>query len=221
MTVEWNISQTLIDYPLAIAEMESRVAAIHLGAASELVWLLEHPPLYTSGTSAKAGDLLTPNRFPVYEAGRGGQYTYHGPGQQIAYVMMDLKKRDQDLRKFVKELEQWLINSLGVLGVKGERREGRVGIWVATNDGSEAKIAALGIRVRKWITFHGISLNINPDLEHFSGIIPCGIRAHGVTSLVDLGIDIDKSEISIILQEQFTQIFGDNDPARSKTRMAQ
>ena len=184
--------------------MEARVAAIHAGTASELIWFLEHPALYTAGTSAKERDLLFPQRFPVYAAGRGGQYTYHGPGQLIAYVMLDLRQ-SRDIRAFVRMLEEWLIRSLLTLGVHGERREGRVGIWVTKDDGSEAKIAALGIRVRKWISFHGVSLNINPDLEHFSGIVPCGIREHGVTSLMDLGIMATRERVIEVMREGFCE----------------
>jgi len=191
--------------------MEERVALIQSGHASELIWLLEHPPLYTAGTSAKASGLLEHDRFPVHTTGRGGQHTYHGPGQLIAYVMLDLKSRatqnTPDLRHFVYCLEQWLINSLHQLGINGERREGRVGIWVKTANG-EAKIAALGIRVRKWITYHGVALNIAPDLEHFSGIVPCGIKEHGVTSLAALGVDIHKDEVITILKKQFSLLFG-------------
>lgn len=222
LPLEWRVSDVLVAYPEAFAQMESRVAAIHDGTAPELVWVLEHPPLYTSGTSAKPADLLVPERFPVFDAGRGGQYTYHGPGQLIAYVMLNLKARAKgtqpDIRVFVSQLEQWLMDSLKQLGVEGDRREGRVGIWVTLKNGREAKIAALGIRVRKWITFHGIALNINPDLEHFSGIIPCGIKEHGVTSLADLGIHTTQVEVTEVLRGQFIQIFGAdvNNEARQK-----
>lgn len=209
--VDWLISDAQVAYEDALAVMESRVAAIAEGTAPELVWLLEHPPLYTAGTSAKAEDLLTPDRFPVFAAGRGGQYTYHGPGQRVAYVMLDLKRRQPDVRAFVAALEAWVIGTLWQHHVRGERREDRVGVWVRRPDKGadrEDKIAAIGIRVRKWVTFHGISLNVDPDLEHFSGIVPCGVEAHGVTSLVDLGIPITLPEIDIILRQQFEAVFG-------------
>lgn len=185
--MEWKISKEPVPYESALTEMQARVQAIHEGGAEDQVWLLEHLPLYTAGTSAKAEDLLDP-RFPVYEAGRGGEYTYHGPGQRIGYVMMDLKKRQSapDIKRYVWQLEEWIITALRAFDVKGERREGRVGIWVDTPQG-EKKIAALGVRVRHWITFHGISINVNPDLSHFTGIVPCGISEYGVTSLKELG----------------------------------
>lgn len=185
--MEWKISKEPVPYEFALTEMQARVQAIHENGAEDHVWLLEHPPLYTAGTSAKAEDLLDP-RFPVYEAGRGGEYTYHGPGQRIGYVMMDLKKRQSapDIKRYVWQLEEWIITALRAFDVKGERREGRVGIWVDTPQG-EKKIAALGVRVRHWITFHGISINVNPDLSHFTGIVPCGISEYGVTSLKELG----------------------------------
>lgn len=184
--MDWITSTEPVPYETALQEMQARVQAIHEGRAGDMVWFLEHPPLYTAGTSAKAQDLLDP-RFPVYEAGRGGEYTYHGPGQRVAYVMMDLKKRQSapDIRKYVWQLEEWIIRALDVLGVKGERRQGRIGIWVDTPQG-EKKIAALGVRVRHWITFHGISINVDPDLSHFGGIVPCGISDYGVTSLKEL-----------------------------------
>lgn len=209
--VDWLISDTPVAYEDALAVMESRVAAIAEGTAPELVWLLEHPPLYTAGTSAKEADLLTPDRFPVFAAGRGGQYTYHGPGQRVAYVMLDLKRRQPDVRAFVAALEAWVIGTLWQQHVRGERREDRVGVWVRRPDKGadrEDKIAAIGIRVRKWVTFHGISLNVDPDLEHFSGIVPCGVEQHGVTSLVDLGIPITLPEVDIILRRQFEDVFG-------------
>ncbi|WP_439530436.1 lipoyl(octanoyl) transferase LipB [Pannonibacter sp.] len=209
--VDWLISDTPVAYEDALAVMESRVAAIAEGTAPELVWLLEHPPLYTAGTSAKSEDLLTPDRFPVFAAGRGGQYTYHGPGQRVAYVMLDLKRRQPDVRAFVAALEAWVIGTLWQHHVRGERREDRVGVWVRRPDKGaerEDKIAAIGIRVRKWVTFHGISLNVDPDLEHFSGIVPCGVEQHGVTSLVDLGIPITLPEVDIILRQQFEDVFG-------------
>ena len=209
--VEWVIDDEPVPYEVAQKEMEERVAAIAAGQAAERVWLLEHPPLYTAGTSANPADLIMKNRFPVYETGRGGQYTYHGPGQRVAYVMLDLKRRKQDVRAFVACLEQWLINTLWQHHIRGERREDRVGVWVRRPEkgiGIEEKIAAIGIRLRKWVTFHGISLNVDPDLEHFSGIVPCGIQKHGVTSFVDLGLPLTLPEVDIILREQFEELFG-------------
>jgi lipoyl(octanoyl) transferase len=210
--VNWRISDDLVAYPDAIQAMEDRVQSIIAGTAAEQVWLLEHPPLYTAGTSSKGGDLLSPDRFPVYATGRGGQYTYHGPGQRIAYVMLDLNQRGQDLRRYVYDLEDWVIRTLDRLNIKGERREGRVGIWIA--DGSrEDKIAAIGVRVRRWVTFHGIAINVDPDLSHFSGIVPCGIQAtaaepYGVTSLAKLGHLISLPEVDVVLKETFSEIFG-------------
>lgn len=191
--------------------MEERVAAIRDGTATELVWLLEHPPLYTAGTSAKEADLLDSTRFPVYRAGRGGQYTYHGPGQRIAYTMLDLRERGPDVRCFVHNLEEWVIRALASFNVKGERREGRVGIWVDRGGGREDKIAAIGVRIRRWVTFHGISINVEPELEHFSGIVPCGIGDDGlgVTSLVDLGLPVTMTDLDIALQDGFEDVFGD------------
>ena len=216
--VEWRIAPGLVSYEEALKTMEDRAEAIARGEASELVWLIEHPPLYTAGTSAKAQDLLD-SRFPVHDAGRGGQYTYHGPGQRIAYVMLDLRRRKQDVRAFVCALEAWLIATLAAFNVKGERRDDRVGVWVARPDkargldGSmaEDKIAALGIRLRRWVTFHGVSLNVEPDLSHFSGIVPCGIaQAHyGVTSLVDLGLPVTMPEVDSILRREFEGVFGE------------
>lgn len=201
--MEWKISEEPVDYPEAVEFMEKRVAAIRDGTADELVWLLEHPSIYTAGTSAKAEDLLNP-KFPVFETGRGGQYTYHGPGQLIAYVMLDLKKRSQepDLKKYICNLEQWIINTLEALDIRGERREGRVGIWVDT-DGREEKIAAIGVRVRHWVTYHGISINIDPNLSHFEGIVPCGIQGHGVTSLKALGQDCLLENLHKILKSNW------------------
>jgi lipoyl(octanoyl) transferase len=205
--MEWIISQGPIAYPDAVSFMESRVAGIRAGTAGEAVWLLEHPPLYTAGTSAKAGDLLD-NRFPVFETGRGGQYTYHGPGQRVAYVLLDLKKRQAvpDIRKYIHNLEEWIIRTLAEFGVVGERREGRVGIWVDRGGGREEKIAAIGVRVRHWVTYHGIAINVNPDLTHFSGIVPCGIREHGVTSLHALGKAISMADLDNTLKEQWDAI---------------
>ncbi|PLX36874.1 MAG: lipoate-protein ligase B [Hyphomicrobiales bacterium] len=210
--VEWMISDALIPYPEAVAAMEARVAAIADGTAAECVWLLEHPPLYTAGTSADPGDLVAPDRFPVYQTGRGGQYTYHGPGQRVAYVMLDLKRRRPDVRAFVVALEEWLIRTLWQYHVRGERRDDRVGVWVRRPDKGvavEDKIAAIGIRLRRWVSFHGISLNVEPELDHFSGIIPCGIREHGVTSLVDLGIPVTLAEVDMILRREFEELFGE------------
>nr|WP_321456681.1 lipoyl(octanoyl) transferase LipB [uncultured Cohaesibacter sp.] len=209
--VEWIISDRQIPYPEAMVFMENRIAAIASGTAPECVWLLEHPPLYTAGTSANPEDLVSPDRFDVFSTGRGGQYTYHGPGQRIAYVMLDLKRRQQDIRLFVESLEAWIINTLAEHNIKGERRKERVGVWVSRPEkgaGVEDKIAAIGIRVRKWITFHGISLNIEPDLEHYSGIVPCGIAQHGVTSFVDLGYPIAMTDVDMTLREEFESLFG-------------
>ncbi|MEF2072790.1 lipoyl(octanoyl) transferase LipB [Consotaella aegiceratis] len=214
--VEWLIWEGLTKYQDALAFMDARATAIHRGEAGEAVLLLEHPPLYTAGTSADVADLVAPDRFPVFKAGRGGEYTYHGPGQRIAYVMLDLKRRRPDIRAFVAALEQWIIATLAEFQVKGERREDRVGVWVQrperppSPDGSPAedKIAAIGIRVRHWVTLHGISLNVDPDLEHFSGIIPCGVRNHGVTSLVDLGLPVTMPEVDGLLRRNFEAVFG-------------
>lgn len=206
--MQFLTEKTLVDYPTAVAEMERRVDGIRAGTADEAVWLLEHPSLYTAGTSAKAKDLLAP-QFPVYDSGRGGQYTYHGPGQRVAYVILDLKKRQQapDIKKYVWQLEEWIIRSLVQLGVTGERREGRVGIWVVTPQGEE-KIAAIGVRVRHWVTYHGISINVNPDLSHFSGIVPCGIAEHGVTSLRALGVKAEMADVDRVLQDVWDSVFG-------------
>ena len=209
-TPEWRISDSPVPYPGALETMEDRVAAIREGAAGELIWLLEHPPLYTAGTSAKEADLLEPSSFPVYRAGRGGQYTYHGPGQRIVYTMLDLRERGPDVRCFVHNLEEWVIQALASFNVKGERREGRVGIWVDRGGGREDKIAAIGVRIRRWITFHGISINVEPDLSHFDGIVPCGIgeTGLGVTSLVDLGLPVTMTDLDVALQESFEGVFG-------------
>ena len=208
-TPERRISDTPVPYPDALSAMEERVANIRNGGAGELIWLLEHPALYTAGTSAKDGDLLDSARFPVYRAGRGGQYTYHGPGQRIAYTMLDLRKRGPDVRCFVHNLEEWVIRALASFNVKGERREGRVGIWVDRGGGREDKIAAIGVRIRRWVTFHGISINVEPDLEHFSGIVPCGIDEDGlgVTSLVDLGLPVTMADLDVALRESFETVF--------------
>jgi lipoyl(octanoyl) transferase len=210
IVAEWSVSQGLVPYPEAVRAMEERVAAIGHGTASERVWLLEHPPLYTAGTSAKDQDLLEA-RFPAFKTGRGGQHTYHGPGQRVVYVMLDLNRRDKrDVRVFVRDLEEWLIRALARLGVTGERRKGRVGIWVATPDGGEDKIAAIGVRLRRWVSYHGISLNVCPDLSHYSGIVPCGIAEPGlgVTSLAALGTGASLADADIALKSAFVEIFG-------------
>ena len=214
--VEWITSDGLTDYEAAVAFMEARAADIAAGTADESIWLVEHPALYTAGTSAKPADLTDPDRFPVFEAKRGGQYTYHGPGQRVAYVMLDVGARGHDVRKFVHQMEAWIIATLGEFNVVGERREGRVGVWVTRPekpplpDGSprEDKIAALGIRLRKWVSFHGLSINVEPDLSHFEGIVPCGIRDHGVTSLVDLGLPVTMADVDIALKRTFEDVFG-------------
>lgn len=203
---EWNTTLEPIGYDDARAKMETRVNAMVKGEAEELVWLLEHPSLYTAGTSADPADLLAP-QFPVYETGRGGEYTYHGPGQRVAYVMLDLNTRGRDIKKFIWKLEEWIIQTLAQIGITCERREGRVGIWVAHDDGSEAKIAAIGIRARKWVTYHGIAINVNPDLSHFAGIVPCGIKEHGVTSLHQEGLHVSMKELDTALQNCFEKVF--------------
>jgi lipoyl(octanoyl) transferase len=210
--VEWRVSTAPVPYPEAVATMESRVAAIADGEAAELVWLLEHPPLYTSGTSGKDADLLDP-RFPLFSTGRGGQLTYHGPGQQVAYVMLDLKRRRPDVRAYVAGLEQWIIQTLATFNVRGERREDRVGVWVARPDkgmGHEDKIAAIGVRLRRWVSFHGISINVEPDLMHFAAIVPCGVvdPRYGVTSLADLGLPVTMGEFDVALRRAFEEVFG-------------
>ena len=211
-TPEWLHADMPVPYPDALAFMEQRVAEIRQGTAPECIWLLEHPPLYTAGTSANAEDLLD-SRFPVYEAGRGGQYTYHGPGQRVAYVMLDLKRRGPDLRCYVHNLEEWIIRTLAKFNVDGERRPGRVGIWIdrgsdAQGQRREDKIAAIGVRVRRWVTYHGISINLEPDLSHFEGIVPCGIREHGVTSLVDLGLPVTLQDLDAAMKLSFDEVFG-------------
>jgi lipoyl(octanoyl) transferase len=209
--VEWQVAPAPVGYAEAVAFMEARVADIAAKTAPELVWLVEHPPLYTAGTSARAEDLVAPDRFPVFATGRGGEYTYHGPGQRVAYAMLDLSARRQDIRAFVAALEAWLIATLAEFNVRGERRDDRVGVWVRRPDrGAEVedKIAAIGIRVRRWVTFHGISLNVEPDLEHFSGIVPCGVRGHGVTSLVDLGLPVTMADADAALRAAFEDVFG-------------
>jgi lipoyl(octanoyl) transferase len=213
---DWLISDRTVPYEEALATMEARVADIRAGRAPELVWLLEHPPLYTAGTSSRDIDLLQPARFPVHVAGRGGQYTYHGPGQRVAYVMLDLRRRRHDVRRFVSDLEEWTIRTLGRFNVAAERRAGRVGVWVGRPDkpplpdGSprEDKIAAIGVRIRHWVSFHGISINVEPDLSHYAGIVPCGIADHGVTSLVDLGLPVTLADLDMALAETFVEVFG-------------
>ncbi len=215
--VEWITTEGLTDYDQAVEFMETRAAAIFAGDADECIWLVEHPPLYTAGTSAKPSDLTDPDRFPVYPTKRGGQYTYHGPGQRVVYVMLDVGKRGHDVRKFVQQLEDWVISTLDQFNVKGEIRDGRVGVWVVRNDKplgitgkpQEDKIAAIGIRLRKWISFHGISINVEPDLDHFGGIVPCGITEHGVTSLVDLGLPVEMGDLDVALRTTFGHVFAE------------
>lgn len=210
--VAWQVDNAPVPYPLAAQFMEARAAEIAAGRAQELVWLLEHPPLYTGGTSAKPADLVEPERFEVFQTGRGGQYTYHGPGQRVGYVMLDLRKRGRDVSAFVRGLEQWIIDTLAEFDVRAERRCGRVGVWVTRTDMSgqviEEKIAAIGVRLRKWVSFHGISINLNPDLSHFSGIVPCGIAEHGVTSLSALGKDVSMEQLDAALRRNFEALFG-------------
>lgn len=215
--MDWLTSPGMTQYEDAVREMEARAAAIREGTAGEAIWLVEHPPLYTAGTSARPEDLTDPDRFPVFPTKRGGQYTYHGPGQRVAYVMLDVGARGHDVRRFVRQLEDWIILTLSEFNVTGERREGRVGVWVVRPekpplpDGTprEDKIAALGIRLRKWVSFHGISINVEPDLSHFDGIIPCGVREHGVTSLVDLGLPVTMEDVDMALKRTFPKVFDD------------
>jgi len=214
---EWRLSDGAVPYPEALAVMEARVADIRAGRAGELIWLLEHPPLYTAGTSAKAQDLLQPTRFPVHATGRGGQYTYHGPGQRVVYVMLDLRARRQDVRRFVSDLEEWTIRTLARFAVTAERRAGRVGVWVgrpvkprlANGQPREDKIAAIGVRIRHWVSFHGLSINVEPDLSHYAGIVPCGISEHGVTSLVALGLPVTLADLDTALAATFDEVFGE------------
>lgn len=210
--VRWNVADGFVDYDTALARMEQDAAEIAAEQVPERVWLLEHPPLYTAGTSANAADLVDPDRFPVHQAGRGGQYTYHGPGQRVAYLMLDLRRRGRDVRCFVSGVEQLVIDTLAEFGVAGERRAGRVGVWVETENGSEAKIAAIGVRIRRWVSFHGLSINVDPDLSHFDGIVPCGIREHGVTSLSGLGVDASMAELDAALSRNFEVLFGPTEP---------
>ena len=215
--VEWITSEGLTDYETAVTFMEDRAARIAAGEADECIWLVEHPPLYTAGTSARAEDLRAPDRFPVFDTKRGGQYTYHGPGQRVVYVMLDLNRRGRDIRAFVQQLEAWVIAALAEFNVTGHIREGRVGVWVERPDRprlpdgrmSEDKIAAIGIRLRKWVSFHGISINVEPELEHFSGIVPCGISDFGVTSLVDLGLPVSMADVDVALRRSFDEVFGE------------
>ncbi len=223
-TAEWRVSEGLVGYAEAVAAMEARTAAIAAGREPELVWLIEHPPLYTAGTSAQPGQLIEA-RFPVFESGRGGQMTYHGPGQRVAYVMLDLKRRGPDVRRFVATLEEWIIRTLGRFNVRGERREDRIGVWVRRPDkgeGFEDKIAAIGIRVSRWVTLHGMALNVDPDLSHFAGIVPCGVRErrYGVTSLADLGIPVSMAEVDMALRSEFEALFGPVDQAVGSTEKA-
>ena len=214
--VEWVVSEGLVPYPEAVEKMEARAAAIAEGRADEMIWLLEHPPLYTAGTSANPRDLTDPDRFPVFESKRGGQYTYHGPGQRVAYVMLDVGRRGRDVRRFVQQMEAWVIATLAEFNLRGEVREGRVGVWIVRDDKPltvtgakpEDKIAAIGVRLRKWVSFHGISINVDPDLDHFTGIVPCGISEHGVTSLVDLGLPVTMADLDVALMRTFDEVFG-------------
>ena len=224
-SVEWLAAPGLTAYEDAVAFMEQRAAAIREGRARELVWLVEHMPLYTAGTSARPEDLIAPDRFPVFSSGRGGEYTYHGPGQRVAYVMLDLKRRREDVRAFVAALEEWIIRTLDAFNVRGERREDRVGVWVVRRDrpvmphGSPAedKVAAIGIRLRRWVSFHGIAINVEPDLSHFGGIVPCGVSDHGVTSLADLGLLATMQDVDIALKGAFEQVFGPVDSLPADT----
>ncbi|MBT5072406.1 MAG: lipoyl(octanoyl) transferase LipB [Kordiimonadaceae bacterium] len=209
--IDWKFSEGLTDYEDALLLMEKRVADIRAGTADQLVWFVEHPPLYTAGTSSKDTDLLEPKRFPVHNVGRGGQYTYHGPGQRVVYVMLDLNRYGKDVRKFVANLERWVIDTLAEFNIKGETRSGRVGVWVTREGGQEDKIAALGVRIRKWVTFHGICINVEPDLGHYSGIVPCGISGHGVTSLVDLGLPVNMDDLDAALQRTWGNTFENED----------
>lgn len=215
--IEWRISATPVAYPDALAWMEARVEAILEGREPECIWLLEHPALYTAGTSARREDLLDPDRFPVFESPRGGQYTYHGPGQRVVYAMLDLNRRGRDVRAFVQNLEAWVIAALADFQIRGEIRNGRVGVWVARRDKAplpdgtpaEDKIAAIGVRLRRWVSFHGLSVNVDPDLTHYRGIVPCGIEGHGVTSLVDLGLPVTMADLDLALLRRFEEVFGE------------
>lgn len=224
VAAHWVVSDEQIPYPLALSTMRARAGAIADGSASEAVWLVEHPPLYTAGTSAESGDLLAPNRLPVFEAGRGGQYTYHGPGQRVVYAMLDLRERGRDVRCLVQGLEGWIIDTLSAFNIRGERRDGRIGVWVRRPDkgpGREDKIAAIGVRVSRWVSFHGIAINVAPDLSHFDGIVPCGISDQGVTSFEDLGHLASMAEVDIALLAAFEHRFGRIAPASSQTLVSQ
>ncbi len=220
--LEWRVSDGLTSYPDAVAVMEERAAAIRAGTAPELIWLVEHPPLYTAGTSAKPADLTDPDRFEVFDTKRGGQYTYHGPGQRVVYVMLDVGARGHDVRRFVQQLEEWVIATLAEFNLAGHIREGRVGVWIERPDKprtitgkmAEDKIAAIGIRLRKWVSFHGISINVEPELDHFSGIVPCGITEYGVTSLVDLGLPVTMDDVDVALRRSFEDVFGSTPQAQ-------
>ena len=213
--VQWEISEGEVDYDTALEKMDNHVQKMISGETDEKIWLLEHPSLYTAGTSANKKDLVEPDRFPVIKTKRGGQYTYHGPGQRVVYVMLDLNKRGKDIKKFIEKLEAWIILSLAEFNIVGQRRSGRVGIWIERLDKpknadgllGEEKIAAIGVRVRKWITFHGLSINVDPDLSHFQGIVPCGVKEHGVTSLVDLGLPVSMTDVDIALKKSFSKVF--------------
>ncbi len=215
--VEWRVSEAPVAYEDAVAEMESRAAAIREGTADELIWLLEHPPLYTAGTSAQAADLVDPDRFPVFQTRRGGQYTYHGPGQRVVYVMLDVAARGRDVRRFVAQMEAWVIATLDRFNVTGEMRAGRVGVWVVRPEKApgpdgrprEDKVAAIGVRLKKWVSMHGLAINVEPDLSHFGGIVPCGITEHGVTSLVDLGLPVTLEDVDVALRQTFDEVFGE------------
>ncbi|WP_324807461.1 lipoyl(octanoyl) transferase LipB [Sphingomonas sp. LY29] len=206
--IEWRVSEELVPYEQALAEMEARAAAVRSGGASELVWLLEHPPLFTAGTSADSAELFNPRDFPVFEAGRGGRYTYHGPGQRVGYLVLDLDKRGRDIRRFVHALEGWMIASLSDLGVTARREPGRIGIWTGSGP-NEAKIGAIGVRVKRWVTMHGFSINVSPDLSHFGGIVPCGIAEYGVTSLQHVGLDADLASLDTALKAHFPRFLND------------
>ena len=221
-SVEWRIDDAWVDYPDALARMDERVAAIRAGTAPELVWLLEHPPLYTAGTSTDDRELLDAGGLPVHRSGRGGRLTYHGPGQRIGYAMLDLRRRNADVRWYVAQLEDWLIETLALFNVKGERRTGRIGVWVVGSDGRERKIAALGVRVRQWVTLHGVAINVDPDLSRFGGIVPCGVREFGVTSLVREGVLVSMPEVDAALRASFEKVFGrgGNDSESSPVRQA-
>ncbi|MEW5703097.1 MAG: lipoyl(octanoyl) transferase LipB [Pseudomonadota bacterium] len=215
MSIEWRVSREPVPYPKAVAAMETRVAAIRSGEAPEMVWLLEHPPIYTAGTSARPEELLEAGRFPVYPTGRGGRFTYHGPGQRIGYAMLDLQRRGTDIRCYVHNLEEWVLRALARFDLRGERREGRIGIWIDRSPfggrpGQEDKIAATGVRVRRWVSYHGVALNVAPDLDHFRGIVPCGIADanYGVTSLADLGVTAPMADVDTALKETFEEVFG-------------